>query len=277
MASPGPSPTRLRALSAVISRVALAASVLLVAALGVGSVAVLGDPAPAPEAGPAPKARVEPAEVEPGSAPPGGGNPGTDPGAGDGTDRGDPVRDWADEVAAVVDVPARALVSYVRADLAMRDRQPGCRIDWATLAGIGRVESDHGRYGGRRLEADAVPSSPIIGVPLDGGSEVREITDTDDGALDGDPVHDRAVGPMQFIPSTWATWSTDGDGDGVGDPHDLDDAAMAAARYLCAGERDMRSGQGWWSGVLSYNSSASYAKKVFALAETYADAGDRRE
>ncbi|NHD17816.1 MULTISPECIES: lytic murein transglycosylase [unclassified Actinopolyspora] len=277
MANQGPLSARLRALLAVLSRIALAASVLVAAALGVGLVAVLGAPASAPQAGPAPEARVEPAEVEPGSAPPGSGSPEAKPSTEDGAEQGAPVRQWADEVAAVADVPARALVSYVRADLAMRDRQPGCRIDWATLAGIGRVESDHGRYGGRRLGADAVPSSPIIGVPLDGGSKVREITDTDGGALDGDPVHDRAVGPMQFIPSTWARWSTDGDGDGAGDPHDLDDAAMAAARYLCAGGRDMRTGQGWWSGVLSYNSSESYAKKVFALAEDYAEAANRRE
>ena len=38
---------------------------------------------------------------------------------------------------------------------------------------------------------------------------------------------------MQFIPSTWRTWQTDGDGDGVADPNDIDDAALAAAGYLC--------------------------------------------
>ncbi len=174
-------------------------------------------------------------------------------------------------------MPARALVAYANADLAMSEYRSGCRISWGTLAGIGRVESDHGRYGDRSLRADGRPSSPIIGVALDGGPEVRAIGDTDGGRIDGDPVHDRAVGTMQFIPSTWAKWSTDGDGDGTGDPQDLDDAAMAAARYLCAGGRDMSTGQGWWAGVLSYNNSVAYGQRVFALAENYADAVDRRQ
>ncbi|MGZ6753179.1 MAG: lytic murein transglycosylase, partial [Nocardioides sp.] len=46
-------------------------------------------------------------------------------------------------------------------------------------------------------------------------------------------------------PSTWRTWATDGDGDGTADPHDLDDAAAATARYLCAGGYDLASGTGW--------------------------------
>ncbi|KGI82336.1 murein transglycosylase [Actinopolyspora erythraea] len=265
---------RPRAMLALLGRGALALGTVATALCGVGAVAVLGEPAAAPQAPPLERGSVEPAPVEPGSSAPGQRAADSEPNTG-GSD--DPVRDWADEVAAVVDVPARALVSYVNADLAMRRRNPECGLDWATLAGIGRVESDHGRYGGRRLGADAVPSSPIIGVPLDGGEDVRAITDTDDGALDGDTTYDRAVGPMQFIPSTWAKWSTDGSGDGVGDPHNLDDAAMAAARYLCAGGRDMRSGQGWWAGVMSYNNSVSYARKVFSLAERYAQAGSRDE
>ena len=87
---------------------------------------------------------------------------------------------------------------------------------------------------------------------------------------DGDASVDRAVGPMQFIPSTWRKWASDGNGDGLGDPQQIDDAALAAARYLCAGGRDMASPSGWWAGILSYNNSTEYAQKVFGLADGYA-------
>jgi membrane-bound lytic murein transglycosylase B len=77
---------------------------------------------------------------------------------------------------------------------------------------------------------------------------------------------------MQFIPSTWRKWASDGNGDGLGDPQQIDDAALAAARYLCAGGRDMASPAGWWAGILSYNNSTEYAQKVFGLADGYAKA-----
>jgi membrane-bound lytic murein transglycosylase B len=58
----------------------------------------------------------------------------------------------------------------------------------------------------------------------------------------------------------------------VRDPHQLDDAALAAARYLCAGGRDTASGEGWWDGVLTYNRSVDYARRVWAAATRYATA-----
>jgi transglycosylase-like protein with SLT domain len=251
----------------------LAVAIALLAAMvgGVGLVDSFGRPPAAPVAEPPPEQELEPASVSPGSIAPPVEEPLPQPGLG-----ADPVRQWADQVATVVDIPARAIVSYVNADLAMREYQPGCRISWATLAGIGRIESDHGRFGRRLLREDARPSNPIIGVPLNGAPGIRLIPDTDRGALDGDTLHDRAVGPMQFIPSTWRKWATDGNGDGLGDPQNLDDAAMAAARYLCADGRDMTTGVGWWSGVMSYNNSVEYSQKVFGLAESYAEASNRR-
>ncbi|MER7010740.1 lytic murein transglycosylase [Saccharopolyspora sp. NPDC000359] len=264
---------------AALGRLATAFGLLAAMVTGVGLINLLGAPPSAPWAGPPVEREPEPAPVLPGStAPPveepPEAIPGVDPGQ---LESGvDPVRKWADEVATVVDIPARAIVSYVNADLAMREYQPGCRISWATLAGIGRVESNHGRFGGRILREDGRPSTPITGVPLNGAPGIRQIPDTDGGRLDEDPVHDRAVGPMQFIPSTWRRWATDGSGDGIGDPQNLDDAAVSAARYLCAGGRDMTTGAGWWSGVMSYNNSVEYAQKVFALAESYAEAGNRR-
>ena len=172
-------------------------------------------------------------------------------------------------------VPARALRAYGTAELAQRTATPDCRLSWATLAGIGRVESDHGRLGRADLDADGVARPRIIGVPLDGSAGVREVLDTDGGALDGDPTHDRAVGPMQFLPSTWARYGADGNGDGVRDPHQLDDAARAAARYLCAGDRDTATGVGWWDGVLAYNRSGEYARLVWAATDRYTSADPR--
>ncbi|HLU58337.1 MAG TPA: lytic murein transglycosylase [Pseudonocardia sp.] len=176
---------------------------------------------------------------------------------------------WSTSASERSGVPARALRAYAAAELAQRAATPDCRLSWITLAGIGRVESDHGRFGGARLGADGTARPTIIGPPLDGSPGVREIRDTDGGRLDGDPVYDRAVGPMQFLPGTWARYGADGNGDGVEDPNQLDDAALAAARYLCANGRDTASGEGWWDGVLTYNSSLDYARLVWAAADRY--------
>ena len=184
----------------------------------------------------------------------------------------DPLRTWATRVATRVDVPARALMAYGNAELALRSTQPGCHLSWATLAGIGRVESNHGRFAGATLEADGRPSKPIIGVPLDGSAGVKAIGDTDGGRYDGDAKVDRAVGPMQFIPSTWRKWTSDANLDGVGDPQQIDDAALAAGRYLCAGGRDLATPKDWWAAVFSYNNSVPYGQKVFGLADNYARA-----
>jgi membrane-bound lytic murein transglycosylase B len=179
---------------------------------------------------------------------------------------------WSGAAAERSGVPARALRAYATAEVAQREATPDCRLSWSTIAGIGRVESDHGRYGGARLDADGVARPSIVGIPLDGSAGVREILDTDGGRLDGDPTYDRAVGPMQFLPGTWDRYGADGNDDDVRDPHQLDDAALAAARYLCADGRDTASGEGWWDGVLTYNRSVDYARLVWAAADRYATA-----
>ena len=182
----------------------------------------------------------------------------------------DPLRAWANRMAGATLIPARALVAYGNAELVVRSTTPGCHVSWTTLAGIGRVESNHGQFGGATLGEDGRPTKPIVGVPLDGSSGTRSIPDTDGGALDGDPGVDRAVGSMQFIPSTWRRWASDGNLDGRADPHQIDDAALSAARYLCAGGRNLGTAAGWWSAVFSYNNSVPYGQKVFGLADSYA-------
>ncbi|PXY21462.1 murein transglycosylase [Prauserella muralis] len=180
---------------------------------------------------------------------------------------------WSERVAASTGVPARALAAYGRAEMWMRGERPGCHLSWGTLAGIGRVESHHGTLDGNGLRGDGTPHRPIIGVPLDGSPGVRRIADTDGGRLDGDRRWDRAVGPMQFLPSTWQRWGGRAVRDGARpDPQNIDDAALAAARYLCWNGRDLRTPVGWWDAVLTYNNSVDYARDVFSGAAAYADA-----
>lgn len=167
------------------------------------------------------------------------------------------------------DIPATALAAYQRAAAVMERAAPECRLPWTLLAGIGRVESDHGRYGGAALGPDGVSSPRIIGVPLDGAGPGARISDTDAGELDGDRVWDRAVGPMQFIPSTWAVAGVDGDGDGSRSPHDIDDAALAAAVYLCAGSERLDEPAGMRAALLRYNHSQAYADLVMAFEREY--------
>ncbi|TWE22137.1 lytic transglycosylase domain-containing protein [Prauserella muralis] len=257
---------------AALIRLVIVLVVLAAAAGGVWLVASAASPEAGPTTTDIPALQVEPAQVEPGSvAPVSNTVAGNRAGAGQPRRDGvDPLVAWAERTSQVVGVPARALIAYGNAELAMRANEPDCRLSWATLAGIGRIESDHGRYGGATLGEDGRPSTPIIGVPLNGSTGVRSISDTDGGQLDGDPVHDRAVGPMQFIPSTWMRYGSDGDGDGRAEPQQIDDAALSAARYLCVNGRDMASADGWWAGIMSYNNSVEYAQKVFGLADGYA-------
>ncbi|SDD03179.1 lysozyme family protein [Actinokineospora iranica] len=187
------------------------------------------------------------------------------------TPAGQDLRAWAEKIASETDIPARTAIAYANAELATRDRTPGCNLTWVTLAGVGRVESHHGHYSGSRVGSDGTLSKPIIGVPLDGSPGVKAIPDTDDGRLDGDPQWDRAVGSMQFLPTTWARWSQRASGDGaLPDPQNVDDSALTAARYLCASGGDLATGAGWWKAVLTYNESRKYGVDVFSGASAYA-------
>lgn len=176
--------------------------------------------------------------------------------------------DWLARTSKASGVPAIALRAYARAEL-MAPR--GCGLGWTTLAGIGWIESQHGSLGGRILLADGRSSTRILGPALDGVGNVMAIPATEESrAWHGDRRWDHAFGPMQFISGTWVSWQSDGDGDTVADPNDLDDAAYAAARYLCAGGRDLTGADDWTAAVLSYNNSRSYLDSVHAAAMAYA-------
>ena len=181
---------------------------------------------------------------------------------------------WVEATAASTGVEARVLRAYAGAALRLEREQPGCRLGWNTLAAIGAVESEHGTIDGSVVTDDGVADPPIIGVALDGG-DVRALRDTDDGEVDGDDRWDRAVGPMQFLPSTWERWGADGDGDGRADPQHVDDAALAAARYLCHGERDLTRGPDWVAAISSYNEGSEYHARVLEQARSLASPAAR--
>ncbi|WP_185899724.1 lytic transglycosylase domain-containing protein, partial [Streptomyces sp. WAC07061] len=156
-------------------------------------------------------------------------------------------------------IPASVLAAYRAAEQRVAADDPGCGLRWQLLAAIGKVESGQARGG--QVDAAGTTLRPILGPVLDGNG-FANISDTDRGAFDGDTRYDRAVGPMQFIPSTWAAWGQDANGDGRRDPNNVHDAALAAGRYLCAGGRDLRTGAGLDRAVLSYNQSGEYLRTV---------------
>ncbi|MFC5181532.1 lytic transglycosylase domain-containing protein [Actinomadura harenae] len=104
-------------------------------------------------------------------------------------------------------------------------------LSWTVLAAIGQVESDHGRNPGRSSAG--------------------------------------ALGPMQFMPSTWATYGVDGDGDGKADIMNPYDAIPAAAKYLCANGAG-KGGQSLYRAIFAYNHADWYVQKVLGLARAYA-------
>ncbi|MFD0413668.1 lytic transglycosylase domain-containing protein [Streptomyces sp. NPDC127108] len=163
-------------------------------------------------------------------------------------------------------LPATVLDAYKKAEAAVRTSRPGCNLPWQLLAAIGKVESGQARGG--RVDADGTTLTPILGPVLDGNGFAK-ITDTDRGAFDGDTTHDRAVGPMQFIPSTWASWQQDGNADGKKDPNNIYDAALGAAHYLCAGGRDLADKDDLHAAILSYNRSTEYLNTVLSWLEYY--------
>lgn len=182
---------------------------------------------------------------------------------------------WVTGVATATGIPERALASYAGASIAANTARPGCGVGWNTLAAIGLVESEHGSLDKAEVADDGTVAPDIIGVPLDGNG-VAEITDTDNGELDGDPTWDRAVGPMQFLPATWNEHATDGNGDGTPDVHNLDDAALTAALYLCASGGDLTQPENWISAVAAYNAGTDYNARVAEAAATYATAAEAR-
>lgn len=124
---------------------------------------------------------------------------------------------------------------YLQLYQAGAERCPG--LTWPVLAAVGKVESDHGRQSG--------------------------------------PSPAGAIGPMQFLPGTWAEYAVDANSDGTADPRDPADAIPAAASYLCA----LGAAGDIHQALIAYNCgnagpacqavSAGYAASVLATAARY--------
>ena len=283
-----------RALAVGLGGIALAA----LGILGLGAAVLSGGPAAppaeaaAPEAGAAQRGEArgsDAADSDPAGSDPaetGAGRSGTGGAVGSGgvpsrasasgsargseaRSRVDPI--WVSEVAASSGIPEPALRAYAGAALTLGREQPGCGIGWNTLAAIGQVETHHGTIGGARLSTDGRALPRIFGVALDGVA-FAAIPDTDGGRLDGDAVWDRAVGPMQFIPQTWAEYGRSAGG-GAPDIDRIDDAALSAATMLCTIGGDLRVAENWIAAVNAYNPSVAYNNDVADAADHYASLG----
>lgn len=173
--------------------------------------------------------------------------------------------------ASAAGISPVALAAYQRAETVINAADLTCHLSWQLVAAVARVESDDGQVGGAAIGTDGVARPAILGPVLDGSSDTSSIADTDAGQYDGDIRHDRAIGPLQLLPSTWSVVGVDGDADGVRDPQDIDDASLAAAVYLCSGDDDLAVAGAQRAALLRYNHSRAYVDTVLAVLHAYLD------
>jgi hypothetical protein len=178
--------------------------------------------------------------------------------------------------AAVAGIDPVLLQAYTQAAARAPQIAPGCTgMRWSILAAIAQIES--GQAAGRQISASGAISPPILGPRLDGsgaGGNTTAIRDTDQGRWDGDTSYDRAVGPFQFIPSSWRIFGQDGNGDGVSDPHNAFDAAAGAVAHLCGtGARNLNDPAQLREAILGYNHSDAYVAEVLGWIDRFDQAG----
>lgn len=180
------------------------------------------------------------------------------------------------EDSSITGIPRIALRAYMAAsEWAKTDL--GCDAPWWTVAAVGRHESHHGSYLAVLMEDGSVLPH-LFGIPLDGTRSLA-VRDTDNGAMDDDPVWDRAMGPMQVLPQTWSWYAgryeLDADQNTVEDPHNINDATRLTAAMLCRNGGDLRTEAGLRRAYWAYNPSLTYNDTVLGTALEYAKLGAR--
>ncbi|MFM9499737.1 C40 family peptidase [Streptomyces galilaeus] len=175
------------------------------------------------------------------------------------------------EGGTAADIPARMLTAYKKATAQVGKHVPECRgMRWPILAGIAKVESNHAA--GRNIADNGDIRPKIYGVLLNGsgaGGNTTAFPDSDAGKWDGTANGERAVGPFQFLPSTWEGVGEDANGDKTADPHNADDAALSAAIYLCGNGRDLGQRSQLKAAILQYNHSTAYVSNVLGWIDQY--------
>lgn len=162
-------------------------------------------------------------------------------------------------------IPTTVYTAYTRAAESVQKTDPGCHLTWPLLAAIGKVESGHAEGGAVNPQGTMVEA--LYGPELNGTHGTAPILQAVFG--NNRPQWSRAEGPMQFLPSTWASWGADGNGDGAKNDQNVYDATLGAAHYLCAGNVDLATSGGLRDAILRYNPSLSYLETVASWLRVY--------
>ncbi|MFI1169179.1 NlpC/P60 family protein [Streptomyces sp. NPDC020801] len=169
-------------------------------------------------------------------------------------------------VGDVSGIPPRMLQAYESAAAQLPSQVPACKgMTWAVLAGIAKIESNHAA--GHKIADNGDITPHIRGPLLDGSGVGGNTTAYPEG-------NNRAVGPFQFLPSTWESTGRDGNGDGTKDPDNADDAALGAAVYLCGNGRNLTDRSQLDAAILQYNHSQAYLDDVTSWIDRYNQLGD---
>jgi cell wall-associated NlpC family hydrolase len=145
---------------------------------------------------------------------------------------GDAGLGGAPTALALQDIPADYLAWY----MAAAQTCPG--LPWSVIAGIGKVESNHGR-------------STLPGVRSGANGAGAE-------------------GPMQFLPATFAAYAVNADPGSLLTPYNPADAIYTAAKMLCADGARGGTQAGIQQAIFDYNHAAWYVDEVLAWAAQYA-------